>query len=242
MKKPNALFLSAIVTMAVLTLAMFVSRTSKTSSATTPASQSDVNTVTSHTEATTSGSQSDVNTVTIHTDPINSTSIDNLVSSAQMIVIGSITPSEEIVNMARDPQDHTQQDDGLYGVGQVYQLKVESYLYGTGPEVLNVVQPEGHIDHVNTSEVLPDQAKNAKGNGYPFIPLASGKYLMFLEHLNGFPEAYVTGSGGHPWRFTLIDNIAAPESAEPEYNKQFKPTKKDDLVKLIKDLLKAKGK
>lgn len=181
-------------------------------------------------------------TVASDTDAINSKSIKNLVDTAPIIVIGSITPSQEVVNMARNPSNHAEPDSSFYIVGQVYQLKVESYLSGAGAELLNVVQPEGAITGVATNTISPDQAQSAKGRGYSFVPLSSGQYLMFLEHLDGFLDTYVTGSGGSPWRFKLTGDVAEPESAEPDYNQQFKPTKKDDLVKLIKDLLKHKAK
>lgn len=224
MKNRNTLLLSTIGTIVVLTAIVLANGMLKRASI--------VNAVPSNSAA----------TVAVDIDTINSKSIDNLVDSAQIIAVGSIAPSQEFVNMARNPDNRAEPDDSLYIVGQVYQFKVESYIYGAGSEILNVVQPEGLITGVDTSTLSPDQAQSAKGRGYPFVPLTSGQYLMFLERLDGFPDTYVTGSGGSPWRFKLTGDVAEPESAEPELNQQFKPAKKNDLVKLIKDLLKAKGK
>lgn len=134
---------------------------------------------------------------------VTANSIKELVNEAELIVVGRVEKVDEIVNTARDPQDPTQPDPNLFGVGQVYYIHVEQYLKGDGPELINLIQNEGLI----TPEMSEaDQTVEIAREQSNYIPLSSEKrYVLFLKHAWELTDREYYVGILEPWRFEISD-------------------------------------
>ena len=65
-------------------------------------------------------------------------SLKERIATSKIIVIGELIDQGEVINAARDTSDRTQPAANLFGVGQVYHVRVARYLKGTGPNTLNI--------------------------------------------------------------------------------------------------------
>ncbi len=179
-------------------------------------------------------------------------SLEELVATAPIVVIGRIRDAGEVINMARKPNDITQADPMVVVLGQVYHLEVQRYLKGTGPATLNVVQAEGFLYDqdrpvaIPTTQVEIDKVKAAENaGGDQFVPMQAGmNYLFFVHDLNGFAPTlnYVTTAAGQPWRFTLPDGgNARPESAVSEANRLYPELPSAALLGQMEKLIRDQG-
>lgn len=142
---------------------------------------------------------------------VTADSIEELVNQSDIIVVGRVEKSDEIVNTVRDPQDPTQPDPNLFGVGQVYNVHVEQYLKGGGSEIINLIQNEGLI----TPEMAePEQTIENAREQSDHIPLSPEKrYIFFLNYAWELTDGEYYIGALEPWRFNLTDKgIASPES------------------------------
>jgi len=142
---------------------------------------------------------------------ITANSIEDLTDAAELVVIGQVEITDEVVNMARNPDDFSA-DPNVFVVGQVYQLHVDQYLKGNGPETIMLVQQEGIITS-NSNMSVEDQSIERAKEQSEYVPMPSeNKYIMFLEPLWGFPDKSYYAAPMQPWRF----NISDAETAKPE--------------------------
>lgn len=142
---------------------------------------------------------------------VTAQSFEQLVAESTVICIGEMTGLGETFNMARNPQDTTQPDPNILGLGQVYHFRVERYLKGQSSNTIDIVQVEAFL--TNRVPWTPENIEKAKAKD-SHIPLRLGvKYLYFLRPLQDFPDKqnYFVGTR-HPWRFILPDK----GNAEPE--------------------------
>lgn len=140
------------------------------------------------------------------------TSIAELAARAKLIVVGQVVKVDDIVNMARNPDDPTKPDEEIFIVGQVYMVSVNQFLKGNEkPEIIYVVQREGFLGPSvpkNDSEIEKARAIEK------YVPLSLNKeYLMFLEPMLGYPEGKYYVGVAQPWRFSVSDTKQVlPES------------------------------
>jgi hypothetical protein len=140
-------------------------------------------------------------------------SLDELIKSADTIVIGRMTGIGEIINIARDVNDVTKPSSSIFVVGQVYHVIVESYLKSQGPKAIKVVQPEGFL--IEAVAKTPENIARARQVSRHIPVRAETKYLFFLYDMKReFPgQNYYVGITLQPNRFTLPEQwFAEPES------------------------------
>jgi hypothetical protein len=135
-----------------------------------------------------------------------------LASDSDIIVEARVKSILDIVNTARDLDDHAKPDPNYFGIGQVYELEVDSYLKGTGPETIFYVENQGFISNKGTPHAEDIEREKSKSEGKDYIPLrANQTYLLFLRVLD---QGYRIGSydaeslyagTGHPWQYNLED-------------------------------------
>jgi len=141
---------------------------------------------------------------------IVSTTIQELTNSSDIVVIGQITPTGNIINMARNVSDINQSSQTIFGAGKVYQVSVESYVKGQGTSSILIVQPESLMTNLTT--LTPNAYERGKTAYNAIIPKINTRYLLFLRGLRGFPTQQYYVGVSHPWRFDLSD----PSKVIPE--------------------------
>ena len=76
---------------------------------------------------------------------IQNTSIAQIVADSPLIVIAQTVKMDHIINMARDVDDPSQPAKDVYGVGQVYEVKISKMIKGNETGTIYLVQPEGFL-------------------------------------------------------------------------------------------------
>jgi hypothetical protein len=141
---------------------------------------------------------------------ITNTSIAKMVSQSSLIVIAQVLKADHIINMARDVKDPSQSAKDVYGVGQVYQVKIVKVIKGNETGSIYLVQPEGFLGA--TESKSETDIINSKKR-YDSIPMSLGKeYIMFLRPMLSYPEEKLFVGNGQPWRFDISD----PDKVIPE--------------------------
>jgi hypothetical protein len=163
---------------------------------------------------------------------ITNTSIAKMVSQSTLIVIAQVVKMDHIINMARDVKDPTQPAKDVYGVGQVYQVKIKKFIKGNESETIFLVQPEGFLG--STESKSETDIINSKKR-YDFIPMSLEKeYVMFLRPMLSYPEEKLYVGIAQPWRFDITDpNKVVPESPWTFAINVFPPQPLDTLFEQI---------
>ena len=158
------------------------------------------------------------------------TSIAELANRSKLIVIGQVIKADDIVNMARNPDDPTKPDNEIFIVGQVYMVSVIQFLKGDEKaETIYVVQQEGFLG----PSVPKNDSEIAKAKAIEnYVPLSLDKgYLMFLEPMFGYPEGKYYVGVAQPWRFDVSDTKQVlPESPWEEAVRFFPSQTLDSIV------------
>lgn len=144
---------------------------------------------------------------------ITAHSIAELAIRADLVVIGQVERIDRVVNMARDINDISKPELRLLGLGQMYQMKVDTLLKGEDPgSTISFVQQEGFLHKPQTGEgPSQEDIKLARENSdhIPFDP--NQRYLLFLQSVEGINHFVPLGL--EPWRFDATDgNNVYPES------------------------------
>lgn len=163
---------------------------------------------------------------------ISSYSIPDLTEKSKLILIGQVISKENIINMARNPENPEQPDDEVFVVGQVYRVKVSEYRKGDGPDELLVVQREGFIGaDLPKTETEIEKAKSIEN----YLPLNSEtNYLMFLNPKYGYPEGEYYVGTAEPWRFDINNPTRViPESPWSEASLYFPPQTLENIIEQI---------
>lgn len=178
-------------------------------------------------------------------DVIVAESLDDLIATADVIVITREVQPTEIINMARNEATPDEPDEHVFVLGQVYEIEVDRYLKGHGESTLQVVQREGFIyDHDDPvaqalTEGEADSIKQESFDNDEHFPMSSEQtYVMFLLDLGGFdPElGYLTGTHGAPWRFELTeDGSLVPESQSEEANQHIGTLELNEVATVINE-------
>src|SRR6266545_6585840 len=133
----------------------------------------------------TSVSTSTQSSVVVITNYVTSQSLKETVTQSEIIVLGNVIGTGEVINTSRDTQDHTKPSRDSFDIGQVYDFQVQRYVKGSGPLVLKVAQAEGVIlrPQSGVTQADIDRAKAADDH----VPFNTGTtYLLFLRHSTSY--------------------------------------------------------
>lgn len=195
----------------------------------------------------TTSNRGDESRMVYNIDPAIVGSLEELVDLSPIIFIGTVRGRGEVVNTARDVNDISRPDEHLFHLGQVYEVQVERYLRGEGPDIRSVVQMEGVF--FDEKQPLPptitsELVEAAREQFTEYIPMEEGmRYLFFVKVVPEIdPSAeYVATSYGFPWRFTLPESgQARPVTPYVEANELFPPQNSEQLIQEVEDLTRAK--
>lgn len=163
-------------------------------------------------------------------------SIGELSTRSTIVVVGSVSGTAEIVNMARNVEDPMKPADELFILGRVYRVDVQSVLKGETSRELMVVQSEGY--YINGDKPIEEPISEAlieqSGKEGLHQPFDSGqRYLLFLEPLKGFAEGYFTGVA-EPWRFNVTqEDKVVPESSWDDASRYFAVWSLKDIAQQV---------
>jgi hypothetical protein len=155
--------------------------------------------------------------VIVQSSAVVYTTMEEITNEASTIIIGRPVGERGIVNTARDPNDLSKPDSEYFGIGQVYEVEVISYIKGEAANTLYVIQSHGQarISSQELSESDIEQGRQREN----IIPLSLNEnYVMFLnpaEYAYGdFPIDQLFGGRGHPWRFRINElDCVLPEDS-----------------------------
>ncbi len=168
--------------------------------------------------------------------PAMITDIREIIARSSLVVIGKVSGLGEIVNYARDPNDHSKPDPNLFVIGQVYHLQVESYLKGQGGSNVDLVANEGAISGPDMHKT-PLNFEQAKANDQ-HIPLIPGtRYLIFLAP-SFFAAQHYFDIYKENWGYKLpVNGNAEIQSPNPESPKFFPGKPSAVLVTDMKQII-----
>ena len=156
-------------------------------------------------------------------------SIDTLVEKTDVAFIGVPTGvTEEIRVQGRNLNDPTELVADQFSVGTLRQYRVERYLSGDGPDLVNVLQyyhtRESRVDgalRISTSASLADYDP----------PTTGDRYLLFLKTDPLLPNVY--GAYYEPSRFSLKNGEVVPDSPWIAAYRDFEPDNEQAVVSKV---------
>ncbi|MEA3439247.1 MAG: hypothetical protein U9R58_03105 [Chloroflexota bacterium] len=143
---------------------------------------------------------------------------------SDLIIIGEVISSEGIVNTSRDTQDVTKSSSEVFGIGEVYKIKIHKYIKGDGPGIIYLAQGQGAISLSAIDYRAPSlreiNASRKANEGRTYVPFTLDKpYLMFIKKhdydykINGYNSKDIHFGVYPPWRYDISDpKCAVPES------------------------------
>lgn len=149
-----------------------------------------------------------------HVDYRVARSVEELAEAAPVIIRGTVESVGGVVNTARHPDDPTRALADVFGLGRMYQVKVEEYLKGAGPTTLTLVQVENYM-RLNKENPAVQADPGKKGPAPDIQPMKPGtRYVFFLRRSAMSPDRYLPGM--EPYRFQLVGDRAKPEGVQVE--------------------------
>ena len=163
------------------------------------------------------------------------TSFEKLAREATTIVIGTGTGKQESqTHQGRDPNNPSEVDPNYAGLGVAYQVEVERYLKGAGPDVLPVYQAEGSLI-TYTKGVSKGQQVRSVDKAAEF-PIREGvRYLFFLTRMTYYPDL-MTGVA-QPSRFVLDGGMANADGPWEGASAYFPAMPESDLVGTVEEIV-----
>src|SRR4030067_1446910 len=132
---------------------------------------------------------------------IASSSIQELTSYADLVVIGQPVTKEGYINTARDPNDLSKPDPRFFSINQIYMVEIEQIIKGESPKTLLVAQNQGllNLETVTDPTIYDIEYEVRRNENKTFIPLSlNTRYLFFLRildkenyDLNGYKSASI---------------------------------------------------
>ena len=171
----------------------------------------------------------------------SSDDLSKLVAHSTLIVIGETPPNDprEERIQGRDPNDPSRPDPNYATIGNVYDIRVERFLKGSGDETLSVVQPIGYEAFVPGPPNTPGRITKGRDTTPNLLLQESSRYLLFLrenEHAPGLWMGTV-----QPYRFTLSGGTARVESPVTSLDTEFPDRTEVELVSLVESLITGSG-
>jgi hypothetical protein len=172
-------------------------------------------------------------------------SFPELAYYSDIIVIARPISAVDIVNTSRDVTDDSKPDPNQFSINVVYELEIEEYLVGDGPETILLAQNQGRITQTKGRTPSPNEIRQValSGRQSKNPPLRLGtKYLMFLRN----PDAEDYAFDGYRSSYNASDlyslllpprafNLANPNCVYPElpimgYISSFPPMPLNDII------------
>jgi hypothetical protein len=175
----------------------------------------------------------------VHESAVVYTTIEEISNNSKIIIIGRPVANEGIVNTARDPDDPTKEDPEYFGIGQVYEVEISSYIKGEGPNSLYVIQNQGIINR-DLHEISDDDIEQAQKVSKVIPLLINEQYILFLHPASysygKFPLEQLVVGRGHPWAFRINElGCAQAEDSIANVLRYFPARPLDEFVGYIQN-------
>ena len=145
--------------------------------------------------------------------------LDKLVVNSTVIVIGTVPSNDPDTVRAQDESSNVQ------AVGSGYNVQVERYLKGSGPNTIPVVQFYG-LDYTDQGE-----SKQARNDDEDLLLGKDSRYLLFLKENSSLP-GYWSGPA-HPYKFLLTRGQAKVESPVGDLGGAFPEQSESDFISSV---------
>ncbi len=153
-----------------------------------------------------------------HRDYPVAQSVEEQVSSAQIILIGTVASVGGVVNTAFDADDPYRQLGDIFGVGRLYHIQVERYLKGEGPTDVTTIQVENYLNlSKESAEIRKDPGKVAPAPDVQAMR-PGDRYVFFLRKSVKKEIDYLL-PGIEPYRYALAGDKASPQGVYKESSK-----------------------
>jgi hypothetical protein len=118
-----------------------------------------------------------------------------LTKASDVVILGRLKSEVGIINTAREPGNNSAPDPRFYTIGVVYQVEVDEYLKGSGPETIFVARFEGKTQDGKTPSPLEiEQIRGETSKNEQYIPFrAETTYLMFLHAIDVWDDYKIDG-------------------------------------------------
>jgi hypothetical protein len=148
---------------------------------------------------------------------VSATTLTDLVRASDVVLIGVIDKASGTRNLARNPNDLSQEDRNLTVVGQDYLVRVSTVLKGSAAAKSTITVARGR----GTAAPLVT-------NDADWIPLAVGQeYVLFLRTVPY--DSAVLALAIEPSRFRVATEVRA-ESPWRQADKYFPPQNREDFL------------
>ena len=162
---------------------------------------------------------------------------------SDIVIIGQVLSDVGVINTARNPKDNSKPDPRFFTVASVYEVEVEEYLIGEGPDIIYLVQWEGDIYHGKTpSPEEIEQARLAAENKIYTSIRTNIEYLMFLRSIEVWEDFNIAEleqgnlfiRTANPWLFDATDqrSVFVVDTLN-DIGKIFPPQPLADIIKLM---------
>ena len=171
----------------------------------------------------------------------SSDDLSKLVVHSELIVIGTTSdqdPREERIQ-GRGPNDSSRADPNFATIGNVYDMRIERYLKGSGGETLSVVQPTGYEAFVPGPPNTSGRLTRGRDTSPNLLLQKSTRYLLFLRKNDHSPGLWM--GTVQPYRFVLSGGTASVESPVTSLDSRFADRTEAELVSLVESLITGKG-
>jgi hypothetical protein len=163
-------------------------------------------------------------------------SLGQRVVRSSIIVIGHVQGRGGVVNLATDQIDHAKPERRFFAIGQVYQVTVERYLKGSGPDTIELLQDQGIVRE--GTPVTQESIEQAHARS-TYIPMQPGaRYLFFLYRAELYGKTYYA-SDYYPGRYALPEGGIARIEAAPGFERGFPAMPSAELITEVERLIQA---
>ncbi len=150
-----------------------------------------------------------------------------LIEKSDLIVIGTAVDTGMTFNGARNSVHPEEADDDIYDLVKIYEVKVERYLKGSGPETVLVVKAVASAYGTTAEEVQLKVESNDFDERYQSFEMDK-PYLLFLKK-HRYIDSYLEVPKGEyyhwatvPWIFDISNKqaiqIVDDEGSNSQYN------------------------
>jgi hypothetical protein len=153
-------------------------------------------------------------------------SFPELTYNSDIIVIARPVSAIDIVNTSRDVIDDSKPDPNQFSINYIYEIKIEKYLVGDGPETILLAQNQGRITQTKGKTPSPQEIRQVSSSGRESKnpPLRLGnRYLMFLRNpdavdyvFDGYQSSYKAGELYSLLLPPRVFNLTDPDCVYPE--------------------------
>ena len=171
----------------------------------------------------------------------SSDDLAKLVAHSTLIVIGTTADSEprEESIPGRLPSDPSKPDPNYATISNVYEVRVDRYLKGSGDTTLPVIQSIGYEATVHGPGNTPGRLVQGRDTSPNLLLGRNSRYLLFLREDDHGSGLWI--GTAHPYKFLINGGTAKVESPVGTLDGAFPDRTEAEFVDLVESLIAGNG-